>query len=329
MKLAIIVPRWSTDIAGGAERLAREYAGMLRDRHAVTILTTCALDHVSWRNVLPPGISEEPGLTVCRFPTAPRDHERYVQLQTRIGRGETLTEAEEDEWQQQGVTSPELVAHVRATPYDLVIGMPYFFGVVQQGLLAAGRRAVLVPCLHPEPQAELRVVRAMVAGAGMVLFNAPEERALALRLYGTVPGHGPIIGMGLDFDPTAPDQPAPGAQYLLYLGRKEAGKGTHQLAAYFLRYRERFPASTLKLLLADDGDFPKLPRLRKWLAARDFVDQAEKERLLRGALALAQPSALESLSIVTLEAWRMARPMLVNGRSAVQRGNIERSGGGL
>lgn len=329
MNLAIIVPRWSATVIGGAERLAANYARLLRHDHKVTVLTTCALDHITWRNELPAGEFTEDGITVRRFPADPRDAARYAQLQEGIYRHERLAAAAEAAWQENGVVSSALLNHVRDTPYDLVLGLPYLFGVVQQGLRAAGRRAVLVPCLHPEPHAELALVREMFAGAGAVFFNAPEEKALALRLYGKLPDCSPVIGMGLPFAPEAPARPQPGADYLLYLGRKEAGKGTHLLAAYFQRYRERFPASRLRLILAGGGEFPHFPRLAGFLETRDWLDEAEKERLLGGALALVQPSAMESLSIVTLEAWRLARPVLVNGRSAVQRGNVDRSGGGL
>jgi glycosyltransferase involved in cell wall biosynthesis len=41
------------------------------------------------------------------------------------------------------------------------------------------------------------------------------------------------------------------------------------------------------------------------------------------------PSPYESLSIVTLEAWALGKPVLVNGRCDVLRGQVVRSGGGL
>jgi len=46
-------------------------------------------------------------------------------------------------------------------------------------------------------------------------------------------------------------------------------------------------------------------------------------------LALCQPSYYESFSLTTMEAWLSGRPALVSGRSAVTRGHVIRSKGGL
>jgi len=327
VNLAIVVPRWSLKIAGGAERLAREYAEMLRDRHQVEILTTCALDHVSWKNELAPGTVEEGGLLIRRFPTDSRDSERYHELQLRLANGERLLPSEELEWQRNGVTSQKLNRFIEKSNYDLLFGMPFFFGVVQQALSVSSAKKILVPCLHPEPQAELGIIRKLFGAVDAVCFNAPEERALAATLY-RLPTWRPVISMGMSPSTGAGVSPILGP-YLLYLGRKEAGKGTHQLAAYFLRYCQQFPNSGLRLVVAGGGELPAWPQLQDRIIDFSWVDEAEKGELINGALALVQPCEFESLSIVTLEAWSYGRPVLVNGRSAVQRGNVLRSHGGL
>ena len=71
-----------------------------------------------------------------------------------------------------------------------------------------------------------------------------------------------------------------------------------------------------------------LPRA-PWLDVRGYVDEAEKARLLAGATALVMPSPYESLSIVLLEAWQHARPVLVTEASDVLLGQVRRAGGGL
>jgi glycosyltransferase involved in cell wall biosynthesis len=60
-----------------------------------------------------------------------------------------------------------------------------------------------------------------------------------------------------------------------------------------------------------------------------FQPEAEKWNALAACLALAIPSRLESLSIVTLEAFRMERPVLASSRCEVLRGQCRRSNGGL
>ena len=56
MKLACVVHRFGPDIAGGSEAHCRHVAEHLAAEHDVTILTSCARDHVSWRNEYPEGV---------------------------------------------------------------------------------------------------------------------------------------------------------------------------------------------------------------------------------------------------------------------------------
>ncbi len=60
-----------------------------------------------------------------------------------------------------------------------------------------------------------------------------------------------------------------------------------------------------------------------------FQPEAEKWNALAACLALAIPSRLESLSIVTLEAFCAERPVLASSRCEVLRGQCHRSNGGL
>jgi len=70
MKLACVVHRFGPDIAGGSEAHCRHVAEHLAAEHDVTILTSCARDHVSWRNEYEPGASALGALKVLRFPVA-------------------------------------------------------------------------------------------------------------------------------------------------------------------------------------------------------------------------------------------------------------------
>ena len=57
MKLACVVHRFGADIAGGSEGHCRLIAEHLAAQHDVTIVTTCARDHITWKNHYPPGES--------------------------------------------------------------------------------------------------------------------------------------------------------------------------------------------------------------------------------------------------------------------------------
>ena len=59
------------------------------------------------------------------------------------------------------------------------------------------------------------------------------------------------------------------------------------------------------------------------------VDEADKWDIVRDALVSVSPSALESFSLVVVEAWVDRVPVLVNGACGPTREHCERSGGGL
>ena len=60
-----------------------------------------------------------------------------------------------------------------------------------------------------------------------------------------------------------------------------------------------------------------------------FVSDTEKYDAMAAADLLVMPSFYESLSMVTLEAWAMGLPVLVNGRCDVLHGQVLRANGGL
>ncbi len=60
-----------------------------------------------------------------------------------------------------------------------------------------------------------------------------------------------------------------------------------------------------------------------------FVPDEDRAAAYAGACALVNPSKLESLGMVGLEAWLAGTPSIVNGRSPVLREHCRISGGGL
>ena len=73
MKLAVVTPRYGTEVVGGAEMAARMVATNLTTRTDwdVEVLTTCAhRDYISWKNELPEGLENVHGVPVRRFPVA-------------------------------------------------------------------------------------------------------------------------------------------------------------------------------------------------------------------------------------------------------------------
>jgi hypothetical protein len=70
---------------------------------------------------------------------------------------------------------------------------------------------------------------------------------------------------------------------------------------------------------------PAHPRIRHL----GYLDDRDKFDAMAASEALIMPSRLESLSMVALEAWALARAVLANGRCDVLRGQCMRSNAGL
>src|SRR5438046_10213658 len=98
MKLACVVHLFGADIAGGSESHCRLVAEHLAASHDVTILTTCAKDHVTWQNRYSAGVSQAGPLRVVRFPVdRPRSLHRFAEISEIVLSGRA-SPAEQEQW---------------------------------------------------------------------------------------------------------------------------------------------------------------------------------------------------------------------------------------
>jgi glycosyltransferase involved in cell wall biosynthesis len=334
--LAFVIP-WYGNIPGGAEAECRATARALAARGVpVEILTTCARDHASdWGDHHPDGATVEDGLTVRRFKVRPRDPERYARLQWRLDLGGRLGALEEEAFVRASVHSTDLYAYLAAERdrywYAFI---PYCFGTTWEGALVAPDRSLLIPCLHDEPFARLEATRRVLRAVRAVCFHVPAERCLGEAAAGGNPGTFTLVGEGVDTDVTG-DGDRFRRKYrifdpfLLYAGRKAREKNTPLLVEYYARYRLTHPDTRLKLVLVGAGGVRVPERLGRDVLDLGFVSAQDKLDAYAAALALCQPSLLESFSIVMMEAWLCGAPTLVHGACAVTREHCEASNGGL
>jgi glycosyltransferase involved in cell wall biosynthesis len=98
------------------------------------------------------------------------------------------------------------------------------------------------------------------------------------------------------------------------------------LAAFFRAYKERHPGP---LALALVGPVSARIDPHPDIVLTGTVDEADKWDIVRDAVLSVSPSALESFSLVVLEAWVDSVPVVVNATCAPTREHCARSGGGL
>jgi len=340
MKLACVVHRFGADIAGGSEGHCRAVAEHLAARHTVTILTTCAKDHITWRNHYPPGESALGPLRVLRFPVArERQLHRFMDLSDRVFADRASSEEQEQWFRENGPDAPELLEHLRVhgVEYDRVLFWSYRYADTYFGLPLVADRAVLVPTAEEDPLIHVDAVRAFFSQPRGFLFLTPEEQAL---VGARAPAGRPSAVIGSGLDPTAGPANLAALDVLrlrdpfaLYLGRIDPNKGCGTLIRNFLRYidvrkeREALAERSVQLVMAGPSSMPipDDPLIRPL----GFVEDDVREALLSTARVLVMPSPFESLSMVLLEAWNRGLPALVNARCKVLRGQVERADGGL
>ena len=335
--LAFVAPWFGRDIAGGAEAECRATARALQARGVpVEILTTCVRDHASeWVDHHPAGTTDEDGLVVRRFKTRPRDPERYLRLHWRLQLGGRLTSFEEEDFVRESVNSDDLYAYLGAERdrywYAFI---PYCFGTTWEGALVAPERSLLVPCLHDEPFAYLRWTQRVLRTVRRVCFHVAAEQALGEALAGPSPERFALVGEGVDLPPAGDgarfrEKYRVEGPFLLYAGRKAREKNTPLLVEYYARYRLTHPQSSLKLVLIGSGGVRVPSRLSRDVLDLGFVPVRDKLDAYAGALALCQPSLLESFSIVMMEAWLAGTPALVHAGCPVTREHCLAANGGL
>jgi glycosyltransferase involved in cell wall biosynthesis len=332
MKLACVVHRFGADIAGGSEGHCRLVAERLAAEHDVTILTTCAKDHITWRNHYPAGETRDGGLRVLRFPVArERDMRRFMDLSDLVA-ADRADAGEQEQWfRENGPDAPELLAHLRThgAEYDRVLFWAYRYADAYFGLPLVADRAVLVPTAEEDPLIHVDALSRFFALPQGFLYLTPEEETLvAARAPAGRPSA--VIGSGLDPATGAADlsllEPFGLADpFVLYLGRVDPNKGCGTMVRHFQRYAEG--GRRVQLVMAGPASMP-IPE-HPLIRPLGFVDDRVRDALLAGARALIMPSPFESLSMVLLEAWNRGLPALVNARCKVLRGQVTRADGGL
>jgi glycosyltransferase involved in cell wall biosynthesis len=334
VKLAIVVQRYGAAINGGAELHARYVAERLARHAEVEVLTTCATDYVTWRNDLRPGVETVNGVTVRRFPVRhPRDVRRFGRWSTRVFE-ETHSVRDELAWlDAEGPASPRLIRFLAANrrQYDYFLFFSYRYYHAFHGARAVPERAVLVPTAERDPAVGLGVFGPLFRGVRALMYNSFEERDLISSVSGNERVPGVVVGVGSE----VPERPEPARfrrrygldrRFAIYVGRIDENKGCKELFANFERYarRDRDP---LQLVLCGNSilPIPDSPHVRHL----GFVSDEDKFDGIAAADLLLMPSYFESLSMVTLEAWALGKPVLANGACDVLKGQCLRSNAGL
>jgi glycosyltransferase involved in cell wall biosynthesis len=334
MKLAFVVQRYGMEISGGAELHCRWIAEHMMKYSDVEVLTTRALDYITWKNHYPRGKGVVNGVPVRRFSvTRTRRPERFGRLQRFILENEHRVEDELRWVEEEGPHAPSLVRYIRkhAADYDHFIFFSYRYYHSFFGVRAVPEKSVLVPTAEHDAVIHLKIFKDLFNLPRAFVYNSVEERRMieSISRNGRIPGD--VVGVGTEVPPVSSGERFRGrhginGDYILYIGRIDENKGCHRLFEYFLRFKTE-TGSRVKLVLIGNAVL-KIPS-HPDLVPLGFLPEEDKFDALEGARLLVMPSFYESLSMVTLEAWAMRKPVLANARCEVLKGQCLRSNAGL
>lgn len=335
MKIAIVVQRYGIEINGGAEYHARLIAEHLSPHAEVEVLTTCALDYITWENHYRHRFDFVNGIPVRRFKVLrPRNPIAFGRWQERLLR---YPHSERDEltWLRLGGPwSPSLIRYIekRRDSYDYILFFSYRYYHCFHGLEVASHKAILVPTAERDSITEFALWKRLFVMPRAIVFNSHEERDMIIGLADRAAGiPGEIVGVGSNI----PERTSAAdfvkkfgieGPYVIYVGRVDQNKGCGEMFEYFQKYLAD-TGSNLKLVLVGSNVMP-VPA-HPSVVHLGFLGDEDKFNGIRGADLLLMPSQYESLSMVTLEAWALGKAVLANGRCDVLKGQCLRSNGGL
>ncbi|GAB4037789.1 glycosyltransferase family 4 protein [Spirosoma gilvum] len=356
-KIAFIVQRYGVEVNGGAEYYCRILAERLTGTYEVDVLTSCALEYVTWANWYPAATTTINGINVHRFPThyerQAKDHLMY-ETERKIKKWSRPEEWHGMGWlrmwgralvgktvrrymmlwaQQQGPYTPDLITYLKRNhqQYDALIFITYLYYPTIAGMNIAPQKSIFIPTAHDEIPIYLPGFKLLFQLPRAILFLTSAEKRLVNQLFKNEAIYNDVIGVGIETADVNSNNSAVttlgiNAPYLIYIGRIDTAKGCNELFDYFIQFKENHPSS-LKLVLVGQPFMP-IPTHPDLITA-GFVDEDVKIALLKDAKALVIPSRQESLSMVTLESFAYGIPVLANKDCEVLKDHIELSQGGL
>ena len=334
-KIGLINQRYGLEVNGGSEYYTRLIAEHFKDKYDVEVLTTTAIDNISWKNDYPAGITEVNGIRVRRFPV---DHEKNESALNEINRKifenpRKATREQEWKWiEEQGPLAKELVRYIAEhhKEYDAFIVVTYLYYPQIKSLPYIGGKTIFIPTAHEEPFIHFGIFKGVFTLPKAFIFLTEEERTLVQSLFSVKNIRNDILGVGVEVPENVNGEVFKKKHqqddYIIYVGRIEGGKGFPELFDYFIQYKKR-NHNSIKLVLMGKSSIP-VPR-HPDIVSLGFVSEEDKFNGIAGAKALVQPSLYESLSIVLLEAMSLSIPVIVNAKCDVLRCHCNKSNAGL
>ncbi|WP_312135649.1 glycosyltransferase [Sphingobacterium sp.] len=354
-RIALVTIRYGKEVNGGAEYHCRMLAERLVQKHEVTVLTTNKNSSNDESSNFNTGTSILNGVNVIRFPTQDYDLNSFKnaaresksarkirRMIYRMGLSSLLfkmfpiwrfkLKEEIALLKQHEFYAPELLSFIESNKanYDVFIFFTYENPLTVLGSLIVPEKTILVPTAHMEGMLFRSINSIVFNKVKYIAFNSEAEFHMCQEIFQDKMAPNSVVGVGIEIADAAPkeitlskyqiQQP-----YFLYCGRITAVK-INNFIQDFLQYREENQLD-ICLVLAGEVLMPMIES--PYIKYIGYVDEAEKIALMQSSIAVVNPSAAESLSLVTLEALSLGKIVIASKQSEVMVEHQNRSNGAV
>ncbi|NLH00742.1 MAG: glycosyltransferase family 4 protein, partial [Clostridiales bacterium] len=296
-RIGMINQRYGLEVNGGSEYYTRLIAERFNGKYEIEILTTTAIDNITWENYYEAGVTNINGVTVRRFPIEhAKDMDAFNEINRQIFENPAKATCEQEwKWiEEQGPLSTELVRYVAEhhEEYDAFIVVTYLYYTQIKSLSHVGHKAIFIPTAHEEPFIHFGIFQQLFTLPKAYIFLTDEEKKLVHNLFPVRNIRYDVLGVGVDVPPKVSSGDFRKKfnidnDYILYVGRIEGGKGFPELFDHFIRYKNR-NHNDLKLVLMGKNVVP-IPA-HPDIISLGFVSEEDKFNGIAGAKVLVQPS---------------------------------------
>lgn len=335
-KIAFVVQRYGLEVNGGAELYCRQVAEKLSEYYEVDVLTTCALDYMTWKNYYVEGKEVINNVNVIRFKVdKERNVNRFNKLSEKILINPIKNTYEENiEWmEEQGPVCNDLINYLKENnkEYKSILFMTYLYWTTFWGVEECPEKSILIPTAHDEPPIYLNIFKDKFNTPKFIAYNTYDEMEFVNKLFNNKSVNSDIFGVGVDLPENIKEVNIRekynfSGDYILYVGRIDESKGCGELFEYYLRYIKETKRD-IKLVLIGKAvmDIPK----HKNIIPIGFVSDEDKFNAIKQSKFVVISSKYESLSMILLESLKLNKPVVVNGNCSVLKTHCRRSNAGL
>jgi len=333
-KVAIVVQRYGIEINGGAEYHARLIAEKLSKYVNIEVFTSTAIDYVTWKHHYNKASEHINGIKINRYSVAKeREPEVFGKIQKKIYDEEHYIDDELQWLEEEGPFLPDMISDIkkREDEFEHIIFFSFRYYHSYYGIKTFMNKSILVPTAEHDEVLYLRLFKDFFNLPKAIIYNSVEEKKIIEKIMNNVDVLSDIVGVGSEipenfYPDSFRDKFNIDGKYFVYIGRLDENKGVPQVLNYYLRLlQEKEVDFTLVLMGKSVIEIPEHKNI-KYIG---FVTDQEKFDGLYGAEFLIIPSQYESLSMVSLEAWALGKPVVANGKTEVLQGQCKRSNAGL